>query len=203
MWSPDKWGPYFWTVMHITALYFDHLFMRDPTTALGAWTKFVHGITMALPCSQCKNHFLEFQSKDPVPSSSKGPNDPTCLKWTVRAHNAVRIRTHKFVPKVEDVVAAYRAGTVYRAPTDDASPRNMSLRSDPTQTNTEAGGRTVVSLDKCVHVEALVVKWQVAFGATLFVLVLCMCGLVICIRRNTHTRLSTNKQENLYLAKTK
>jgi apolipoprotein N-acyltransferase len=130
-WEPAKWGGPFWTVIHISALYFDVLYTRNPEDAKRRWAAFLAGITQAVPCGACESHFVKFQAHHPPPTSSRGFDDPQFLKWTVNAHNKVRERTHKSVPKVDDVVRAYVDGRVYRSPDDPYDPITLSNSTAP------------------------------------------------------------------------
>ncbi len=152
--SPDVWGPAFWKVIHIVAYYLDHLYLTDPEEAKRKWSNFLKGITFVVPCKKCESHFTKFQKDHPPPMSSRGKEDPQFLKWTVNAHNAVRLRNNKFAPKVEDVVQAYREGHVYELP------QGVSLHKSMTS----------MTLDSCYVLKSQITGWQVGFGLA--------CGIV-------------------------
>lgn len=117
-WSPAKWGPPFWHVIHIAALYIDFLFTKDAQDAKRRWVKFLDGITHVVPCSNCEFHFTKFQETHPPPMASGGMANPQCLRWTIQAHNAVRHRNHKAQADEDQVVQAYVNGQIFALPSD-------------------------------------------------------------------------------------
>lgn len=152
-WTPGTWGPPFWKTIHIVALYIDYLFMSKPQEALQRWDHFLRGINHGLPCIQCETHFRSYQKEHPPPRSSQGFDNPQFLRWTIRAHNDVRARNNKIMPKEEDVVKAYLDGRVFEmAP----SPHDVSL----TKT---------VSFDACTQLEDQLIGWKIGFGIACFV----------------------------------
>lgn len=112
--TPSVWGPYFWKTIHTGAFGLDVHSTHDSGTK---FRKFIQGIGEGIPCSECETHFETFQQTNPLPSQSGGFSDPTFLKWTIQAHNAVRARNNKLVSAVDKVVKAYQAG----APFDELS----------------------------------------------------------------------------------
>jgi hypothetical protein len=152
-WTPGTWGPPFWKTIHITALYIDYLFTSNPQEALQRWDKFLHGITNGLPCIQCETHFRSYQKEHPPPRSSQGFDNPQFLRWTIQAHNDVRARNNKIMPKEEDVVKAYLDGRVFQM---SSSPHNMLL----TKT---------LSFDACTQLEDQLIGWKIGFGIACFV----------------------------------
>ena len=173
VWSPDKWGPPFWKTIHITALYIDYLYLQKPHEALMRWKKFLDGITHALPCGQCEQHFLSFIQKNSPPTSSKGADDPAFLKWTIMAHNDVRRRNNKTTPSEEEVVNAYLGGQIYTT----LPKHDVSLTKN-----------TQFDSNVCDQVEKKLLGWQIGFGVVCFVMVvLLIIGLVAVSKANKYT----------------
>ena len=114
VWNPENWGPRFWDVIHIVALFLDFMYTRQPEQAVKRWKNFIQGITGGIPCGQCEHHFLQYQKDHPIPTQSNGSSDPSFLKWTIRAHNNVRERNGKKLADEQDVVDAYIGGNPYR-----------------------------------------------------------------------------------------
>lgn len=158
--GPETWGPSFWKVIHIVAFYLDHLYMNKPAEALERWQTFLKGITMGIPCTDCESHFRTFQAKNPPPTSSNGPSEPSFLKWTSEAHNKVRERNGKFVPSVDDVVKAYQAGSPYELSSNVLLKTNMTF-------------------DVCGPFKSKLIGWQVGFGIACFVVLVL---LIVSIR---------------------
>ena len=163
---PDEWGPPFWKVIHIVAYYLDHVYLNNPEEAKRKWINFLSGITPVVPCANCEFHFTKFQKHHPPPMSSRGKEDPQFLKWTIEAHNKVRSRNHKFVPKVEDVVRAYREGHVYEFPDGVSLIKSMAL-------------------DPCVALKSQIAGWQVGFGVACTAMIVLMVIVVVHIRKRT------------------
>lgn len=176
--GPDTWGPSFWAVIHTVAYYLDYLYTKRPSDARQRWTEFLNGITQGIPCSACESHFRTFQAENPVPAESNGTRDPTFLKWTARAHNAVRVRTNKFTPRVEDVVKAYQSGRMY---THTSNTHTTTLSSSVSSSPLSG-----------TDIQKILIGWQVAFAvvcATMVVLVV----VLIRKKRATGTALTSKK----------
>lgn len=116
--TPSVWGPYFWKTIHTGAFGLDVHSVHDVHGAGTKFRQFIQGIGEGIPCLECETHFEKFQQTNPLPSQSGGFSDPTFLKWTIQAHNAVRARNNKPVSAIDMVVKAYQAG----APFDEISP---------------------------------------------------------------------------------
>ena len=89
---PEKWGPYFWGVIHIGCL-------------VGTITpEFINMYPSVLPCSACGKHFTEVLQENPFPDS----RDPMIMfQWSVHVHNVVNARIGKPILTVEEALEAW------------------------------------------------------------------------------------------------
>lgn len=86
---PNKWGPYFWGVLHLGCL------------AESITPEFINMYPSVIPCGMCGQHFAELIKEMPFPDSS----DPLVLfKWSVDVHNIVNQRTGKPILTVEEAL---------------------------------------------------------------------------------------------------
>jgi hypothetical protein len=91
---PEKWGPYFWGVIHLGCL------------AGSITPEFISMYPSVLPCGACGQHFAEVLMEVPFPDSQ----DPLILfQWSVRAHNMVNARIGKPILTVEEALATWTA----------------------------------------------------------------------------------------------
>ena len=99
--SPEKWGPYFWGVIHIGCL-------------AGTITpEFISMYPSILPCRMCGSHFAELLKEHPFPDSQ----DPMILfKWSVDAHNLVNIRTDKPILTVNQALSIWTSSDIFLQP---------------------------------------------------------------------------------------
>ena len=91
---PEKWGPYFWGVIHLGCL-------------TGSMTsEFIAMYPSVIPCRICGNHFAELIQELPFPES----RDPMIMfEWSVNAHNKVNARIEKPILSVEEALAIWTA----------------------------------------------------------------------------------------------
>lgn len=111
--TPDHWGGPKWLGIHVSCHYIDAVFYADleKQAQLHLWLK---SSAEVLPCGMCEGHFKEFQATDPIPGVKVyGKNEAPYLRWSVRAHNSVRLRQNKPLAVEDDVVAAYQSGVMY------------------------------------------------------------------------------------------
>jgi hypothetical protein len=89
---PDKWGPYFWGVIHLGCL------------AGSMTSEFITMYPSVIPCGMCGQHFAELIQELPFPDS----RDPMILfEWSVNAHNKVNARIGKPIVTVERALAIW------------------------------------------------------------------------------------------------
>ena len=98
---PEKWGPYFWGVLHLGCL-------------TGSMTpEFIAAYPSVIPCGACGRHFAELLKEYPFPDS----RDPDILfEWSVNAHNLVNSRNNKPILTVEQALAVWTAPVVVEPP---------------------------------------------------------------------------------------
>ena len=106
---PEKWGPYFWGVIHLGCL-------------TGSITpEFIAMYPSVIPCGMCGQHFAELLKEMPFPDS----RDPLVLfKWSVDAHNLVNERTGKPILSVEE---ALKIWTTEPAPPEPSKQFDLSI----------------------------------------------------------------------------
>ena len=94
---PEKWGPYFWGVIHLGCL-------------AGSMTpEFINMYPSVLPCAACGQHFTEVLQENPFPDS----RDPMItFQWSVHVHNVVNARIGKPILTVEEALAAWTASVL-------------------------------------------------------------------------------------------
>jgi Erv1 / Alr family len=94
---PDKWGPYFWGVIHLGCL------------AGSMTSEFISMYPSVIPCGMCGQHFAELIQEIPFPDS----RDPMILfEWSVNVHNKVNARAGKPILTVEEALATWTAPVV-------------------------------------------------------------------------------------------
>jgi hypothetical protein len=87
---PSKWGPHFWTTLHIACLA-----CEDYKTIV----VFVEGYKDIIPCLSCRQHFETVLEENPVPEAGD------YFKWSVDVHNIVNVRLGKPQFSYEDALA--------------------------------------------------------------------------------------------------
>lgn len=82
--SPDVWGPFFWTTMHIVSLGYN----PKPTEhEQQAAIKFYESLAYTIPCPVCREHYSHLLEKMPI-SQAVGSRDELVL-WVFTVHNSV------------------------------------------------------------------------------------------------------------------
>ena len=81
---PEVWGPFFWHTIHIVALGYP----KDPTYSdKKAAKEFFESLQHLIPCSICKNHYVQhIQNKPITPSLDTREH---LIQWTIDIHNEV------------------------------------------------------------------------------------------------------------------
>lgn len=83
--KPDKWGPYFWGALHVTAL---------GCPDVQVVRTFIECYKTVLPCITCREHFNQVLDENPVPDVE---DRMAIFKWSVDVHNIVNERLGKRV----------------------------------------------------------------------------------------------------------
>jgi hypothetical protein len=93
--KPEKWGPYFWGALHLTALGCpDAQVIRT----------FVECYKSVLPCISCREHFTQVLEENPVPTTE---DRMVIFAWSVDVHNLVNERIGKPVIGYEEALAIW------------------------------------------------------------------------------------------------
>ena len=87
---PTKWGPHFWTTLHIACL---------ACSDYKSLVEFVEGYLYIIPCLSCRQHFEKVLEENPVPEAGD------YFKWSVDVHNIVNVRLGKPQFSYEDAFA--------------------------------------------------------------------------------------------------
>lgn len=82
---PTVFGPYFWSVIHMTAL---SAGKELPDDKAQAYIRFYESMPDILPCAQCGKHLRE--NLDMLP-----PDTADLFRWTVDLHNLVNSQLNK------------------------------------------------------------------------------------------------------------
>lgn len=109
--SPLLWGRYYWSVLTLTALRYDHEAMsRDTREQL---IQFFRLLPAWLPCPSCSHHIQKYMQTHPLPlghttdpvvtpSNTAQPYDTPMVRWTMDLHNVVNERLGKPVLTYEE-----------------------------------------------------------------------------------------------------
>lgn len=93
--KPDKWGPYFWGALHLTALGCpDAQVIRT----------FVECYKTVLPCIACREHFTRVLEENPVPTTE---DRMVIFAWSVDVHNLVNERLGKPILSYDQALAIW------------------------------------------------------------------------------------------------
>ena len=122
--SPDVWGPFFWSTMHIVALgYPTKPNYSDKRSA----KEFFEALTRLIPCAICREHYTAHIKELPISSSLDSRQD--LFRWTITLHNKVNKMLNKPEKTEVEVVKYYELlGARGRSPIwnhDDLSEMNM------------------------------------------------------------------------------
>lgn len=93
---PTIFGPYFWSVLHMTAL------SAAGTDKPEAYVRFFESLPDILPCSQCGKHLKENLAILPVDTSDM-------FRWSVDIHNLVNTQLNKPEISYEKALAYWSA----------------------------------------------------------------------------------------------
>jgi len=109
--GPNVWGSIYWAFIHFAFYYLDSTYNKQRHEAWQADVKRVlDGVDTALPCSVCRHHFRDFAKQVSLPDHSNGVNDPSLLRWSIKAHNNVNKMTNKELADEDFVVNLYKSG---------------------------------------------------------------------------------------------
>jgi hypothetical protein len=82
--SPDVWGPYFWTTMHIASLgYSPHPTEQEQKAAIA----FYESLKYMIPCPICRDHYSYLLESRPI-AQAVGSRD-ALVAWVFDIHNSV------------------------------------------------------------------------------------------------------------------
>lgn len=87
---PSKWGPHFWSTLHIACL---------ACQDYKALAEFVEGYVYIIPCLSCRQHFEQVLVENPVPETGD------FFQWSVDVHNIVNKRLGKPEISYDDALA--------------------------------------------------------------------------------------------------
>lgn len=109
---PEVWGPFFWHTIHIVALGYP----KDPTYSdKKAAKEFFESLQHLIPCSICKNHYVQHIKNKPITPSLDTREH--LIQWTIDIHNEVNKMLNKPTWTREEVIAYYkRIGAAGRSP---------------------------------------------------------------------------------------
>jgi hypothetical protein len=86
------WGPQLWIILHSSAEKIgSQQLKRLPQEETRIWTTLLSSLRYSLPCPQCKKHYTEFLSSNPITSVER----TNIRNWLFNLHNQVSIRNGK------------------------------------------------------------------------------------------------------------
>lgn len=101
--KPSYWGPYFWKVIHITAMNYPSV----PTSEdKEIYRKFYILLGDILPCSKCSKNYKRHLTTIPIEYFLK--NNEELFKWTIHLHNIVNKELGKPQWSLEYAEAYYK-----------------------------------------------------------------------------------------------
>ena len=111
--TPTHWGSPKWISIHVTCYFIDTVYGTNikKQQQLHQW---LEDSAYMLPCGICTHHFLKFMTENPLPTAKiYEAGETPYLRWSIKAHNAVRTRQHKPLADEELVVLTYKSGQIY------------------------------------------------------------------------------------------
>jgi hypothetical protein len=81
------WQPLTWIIFHSIALNYNENYHNE-------YISFFEAFKVIIPCSICRNHYIEHISKEDM-SIEKNVNADNIFNWTIRLHNLVNKMNHK------------------------------------------------------------------------------------------------------------
>lgn len=89
---PGVWGPATWRIIHTVSINFPF----DPTDSdREAYSMFIAGLAMVLPCGKCRFHFQEMLKGDMAIQPRDLVDRRSIFAWSVRLHNRVNEKLKK------------------------------------------------------------------------------------------------------------
>lgn len=97
--DPSVWGPTFWRTIHAVAIHYPDSPTPEHADAARA---FFYALRYLLPCPGCRVGIAKMVDAEDFEPALKSQRD--LFAWTVKAHNAVNVRTGKRVQTVDEVL---------------------------------------------------------------------------------------------------
>jgi len=94
------WGPHLWMILHSSAERIGSPKNRLSNEELRVWHSVLNSLRYSLPCPQCKKHFNEYYSKNPIGSFNK----ETIRTWLFQLHQHINIANNKHADYTIDKV---------------------------------------------------------------------------------------------------
>lgn len=90
----NHWGPVYWNFLHANA----EIYHNKP---LQFKLDFMQYFTSLIPCTECKDHFSNYQKTNPIEDTTN------IIKWAFHAHNNVNQRLNKNLLSWEEYQLLY------------------------------------------------------------------------------------------------
>lgn len=114
---PTVWGPIVWTTIHLFALgYADQPSYSEKRAA----KEFYNGLQFLLPCPECREHFRDVLSSNPVEPWLD--DRASLVTWTWTIHNQVNAQLKQPVVSRDEFIASYRRMSDDGVPVPPAAP---------------------------------------------------------------------------------
>ena len=101
--DPTIWGPHLWFFMHTLSFNYPiNPTMDDKKN----YYNFFYNLTQIIPCIECKNHYIDFFTKNPITNFLI--NRDKLIEWVTNAHNNVNKLTNKPIWSLDKVFKHYK-----------------------------------------------------------------------------------------------
>ena len=96
------WGPHLWTILHSVAERIGSKSLkRLPGEETRIWAGLLASLRYSLPCPQCKKHYLEYYSSNPIQSINE------IRLWLYNLHSQINSRNEKSDITIDQISEIY------------------------------------------------------------------------------------------------
>ena len=102
--SPNVWGPFLWTTMHIVSLGYPATPSQEEKDNA---VRFYESLKTMIPCPICQEHYKQILEELPIAAAVKSRD--TLINWVFAVHNKVNVQLGKPEKSFDQYVADMRA----------------------------------------------------------------------------------------------
>lgn len=96
------WGPHLWTILHSVAERIGSKSLKHlPGEEKRIWAGLLASLRYSLPCPQCKKHYLEYYSSNPIQSINE------IRLWLYNLHSQINSRNEKTNITIDQISEIY------------------------------------------------------------------------------------------------